>query len=49
MEYISYTAKTKTLELKKSSIPKPNENEVLIRVAYSGVCGTDLHIIEVII
>lgn len=26
-------------------IPEPQEDELVIRVAYSGICGTDLHII----
>ena len=32
------------LLLKDCPIPSYQENEVLIRVAYSGICGTDLHI-----
>ncbi|KAG5880769.1 hypothetical protein JTB14_012649 [Gonioctena quinquepunctata] len=47
MEAIKFTAKTKELELVKVPIPKvSNPQDVLIKVAYSGVCGTDLHIIQ---
>ena len=35
--------KIKYIELDE---PQPKENEVIIRVAYSGICGTDLHIIK---
>ncbi len=31
-------------ELKEADIPKPKENEVLIKVKACGVCGTDKHI-----
>lgn len=48
MEAIRFTAKTQKLELVKLDIPKEIQpNEILIKVAYSGVCGTDLHIIQV--
>lgn len=32
------------LELSEREIPSPQRGEVLIRVAYSGICGTDIHI-----
>lgn len=32
------------LGLKECPVPAYGENEVLIKVAYSGICGTDLHI-----
>lgn len=48
MEAVQFTSKTKKLELVKLEIPKAIQpNEVLIKVSYSGVCGTDLHIIQV--
>lgn len=48
MEAIRFTAKTKEIEIVSLEIPKTlAPNEVLIRVAYSGICGTDLHIIQV--
>ncbi|XP_018563106.1 D-arabinitol dehydrogenase 1-like [Anoplophora glabripennis] len=47
MEAITFTAKTKTLELNTVPVPKITApDQVLIKVAYSGVCGTDLHIIQ---
>ncbi|XP_016844442.1 D-arabinitol dehydrogenase 1 isoform X2 [Nasonia vitripennis] len=46
MESLSFDASRKSLTLQKASIPKPKDDEVLIRVAYSGICGTDLHILE---
>lgn len=48
MEYLSFNLSSKSLTLKKRDIlPKPAANEVRIKVAYSGICGTDLHILEV--
>ncbi|KAJ8958447.1 hypothetical protein NQ318_002234 [Aromia moschata] len=47
MEAINFTAKTKTLELKRVAVPEITQpDQVLIKVAYSGICGTDLHIIQ---
>nr|XP_012221103.1 PREDICTED: D-arabinitol dehydrogenase 1-like [Linepithema humile] len=47
MEYLSFDLSSKSLTLKKRGIlPKPAANEVRIKVAYSGICGTDLHILE---
>lgn len=48
MEAIQFTANTKKLEYSKIPIPKISKpNEVLIKVAYAGICGTDLHVIQV--
>lgn len=48
MEYLSFNLSSKSLTLKKrDTLPKPAANEVRIKVAYSGICGTDLHILEV--
>lgn len=48
MEALRFTAKSLNLELTKVPIPKvTNPTDVLIKVAYSGICGTDLHIIQV--
>jgi len=48
MEYLSFNLASKSLTLKKRDIlPEPKANEVRIKVAYSGICGTDLHILEV--
>ncbi|XP_071573995.1 sorbitol dehydrogenase [Temnothorax nylanderi] len=47
MEYLSFNSSSKSLTLKKRDIlPKPAANEVRIKVEYSGICGTDLHILE---
>ncbi|CAL7951748.1 unnamed protein product [Xylocopa violacea] len=46
MEFLSFDVKSHTLALRRAEVPKPGPKEVLIRVAYSGICGTDLHIIE---
>ena len=32
------------LELMEREAPAPKRGEVLIRVAFSGICGTDIHI-----
>lgn len=47
MEFLSFDVKNHTLELRKADVPNPGPNEVRVRVAYSGICGTDLHILEV--
>lgn len=36
----------KEIELTERGIPKPKEDEVLVRVEYVGVCGSDLHYYE---
>ncbi|KAG5306517.1 ARD1 dehydrogenase, partial [Acromyrmex insinuator] len=47
MEHLSFNISNKSLTLKKrDTLPKPAANEVRIKVAYSGICGTDLHILE---
>jgi len=46
MEFLSFNAKTKSLKLTKSEIPKVTKNDVLVKVAFSGICGTDLHILK---
>jgi len=48
MEAVQFDRQNKQLSLIKAPLPsEPNKNEVVIRVAYSGICGTDLHITEV--
>ncbi|XP_058800798.1 D-altritol 5-dehydrogenase-like isoform X2 [Phymastichus coffea] len=46
MEFVSFDARSGALSLRKAPLPRPPRGELLVRVAYSGVCGTDLHIIE---
>ncbi|XP_057318671.1 uncharacterized protein LOC130663451 [Microplitis mediator] len=46
MEYLSFDPKRKQLTLETCVIPRAKGNEILIRVAYSGICGTDLHILD---
>jgi len=47
MEAIQFSLKDKKLELVQKPIPKITDpHQILIKVAYSGICGTDLHIIE---
>ncbi|XP_014233570.1 uncharacterized protein LOC106656909 [Trichogramma pretiosum] len=45
MEFLSFDPASKSLSLKTGPKPKPASDEVLVRVSYSGICGTDLHII----
>ncbi len=33
------------LEIMETDIPKPNDDEVLIKVHYAGICASDIHII----
>jgi D-arabinose 1-dehydrogenase-like Zn-dependent alcohol dehydrogenase len=48
MEAVQFDPQNKKLSLVKVPLPaEPKKNEAVIRVAYSGICGTDLHIVEV--
>ncbi|XP_050292991.1 uncharacterized protein LOC126733639 [Anthonomus grandis grandis] len=47
MEALRFTGQTKVLEYVQIPVPKISKpDQVLIKVAYAGLCGTDLHIIE---
>lgn len=46
MEFLSFNVVDKSLSLQKKAIPLLAEDEVLVKVAYAGICGTDLHILE---
>jgi len=48
MEAVQFDPQNKKLSLIKAPLPaQPKKNEVVIRVAYAGICGIDLHIAEV--
>jgi D-arabinose 1-dehydrogenase-like Zn-dependent alcohol dehydrogenase len=48
MEAIQFDKKDEQILLIRSPLPTdPVKNEVVVQVAYAGVCGTDLHIAEV--
>lgn len=47
MEFLSFDIAKKTLALRRTEVPVPAPDEVRVRVAYSGICGTDLHILDV--
>jgi D-arabinose 1-dehydrogenase-like Zn-dependent alcohol dehydrogenase len=48
MEAIQFDKKDKQILLIRAPLPTdPVKNEVVVQVAYAGVCGTDLHIAEV--
>ena len=48
MKALQYNRPTKTLTLKDLPVPKVvKEDDVLVKVAFSGICGTDLHAIKV--
>ncbi|MGH0052476.1 MAG: alcohol dehydrogenase catalytic domain-containing protein, partial [Sphaerochaetaceae bacterium] len=34
------------IEIQEKDIPKPKADEVLIKVDYVGICGSDLHYLE---
>ena len=38
-----YAEQPYSIGLREIPVPEPGENEVLIKVAYAGVCGSDLH------
>ncbi|CAH1381757.1 hypothetical protein MTP99_005692 [Tenebrio molitor] len=46
MDALRFSFRERTLELNRMDIPAISEpNEILIKVAYAGICGTDLHIL----
>lgn len=48
MQAVVFNLQEKSLGVAEKDIPKvENADEVLVKVAYAGVCGTDLHIIQV--
>lgn len=48
MEALQFDPRKKTLSLVKTDLPAIIEkNEVIVKVVYAGVCGTDLHILDV--
>lgn len=49
MEAVVFDGNTLTLKYQKDyPIPKiTKDDEVIVKVHYSGICGTDLHIIQV--
>ena len=47
MEAVEYSCREKLLSLVTKPIPKIEEpHQIVIKVAYAGICGTDLHIAE---
>lgn len=48
MEAVEFDPKKKTLTLINAAIPAVVEkNDVVIKVVYAGICGTDLHVVDV--
>ncbi|XP_063242366.1 D-altritol 5-dehydrogenase-like [Bacillus rossius redtenbacheri] len=43
---LQFDGKASRLGLRTLSVPEPRGREVLVRVAFSGVCGTDLHVLK---
>ena len=47
MENIAaYMTGLRSIEIKKTKTPKPKNGEVLVRVEYVGICGSDVHFYE---
>ncbi|XP_034234502.1 D-altritol 5-dehydrogenase-like [Thrips palmi] len=47
IEAIVFDPKAKKLSFGKVDMPSPpDKNEVIVKVAFAGICGTDLHIID---
>ncbi|KAJ9574653.1 hypothetical protein L9F63_008185 [Diploptera punctata] len=47
MEAVQFDSRVKQLSLVKITVPSaPKGDQVVVQVAYSGICGTDLHIAE---
>ena len=32
-----------TMEIKEAPVPEPKEDEVMLKVEYVGICGSDVH------
>lgn len=48
MEALQFDRKSLTLKHTKVAVPTGvDKNEIIIRIAYAGICGTDLQIIAV--
>lgn len=48
MEALQFDSQKKKLSLIKSDLPAVvDKTDVIIKVVYAGICGTDLHIMEV--
>lgn len=45
---LQFDPRKKVLSLIKMDIPVvTGKNDVIVKVAYAGICGTDLHVMEV--
>lgn len=48
MDALQFDPRKKVLSLVKTDLPAIIEkNEVIVKVTFAGVCGTDLHILDV--
>lgn len=48
MEALQFDRQSLTIKHAKVAVPSsPDKNEVVLKIAYAGICGTDIHIIEV--
>lgn len=48
MDALQFDPRKKVLTLVKTDLPAIIEkNEVIVKVTYAGICGTDLHILDV--
>lgn len=48
MEALQFDPEKKTLSLIRTDIPAVVEkNDVVVKVVYAGICGTDLHVVDV--
>lgn len=48
MNCIKLDSKNKKTIITRVKIPvRENDSEVVVKVAFAGICGTDLHIVEV--
>ena len=39
----AYMTELNKMEIREVPVPEPKEGEVLIRVEYVGICGSDVH------
>lgn len=47
MEALQFDPKKKTLTLIRTDIPAVVEKNDVVKVVYAGICGTDLHVVDV--
>ena len=46
MQKAAFMTGINNIELREINMPKPGDNEVLVKLEYVGICGSDVHYLE---